>query len=329
MKISFIIPAFNAERYIATCLNSLKPFLALGHQLVLVDDGSTDSTTEIAKEVLKEEENAIILQQTNQGQSVARNRGLQQATGDYIWFIDADDYIDEEAGRVVVEAAESQEFDAIVFGLKLEEGGQSVPSPVLQRRTYPDGIDYFRKSNMQATFRTYPVNKLFRRSLILEHDIRFPEGRIYEDMQFNLAFFLHAGQVLELPANPYHYVLSNPASSTNKNLIQKRDLAALTSVEEATEMLDSGKYKLSPSDLAFQVLVYTFLSSCLLKKYIPLSFSDKEALEFVQQTMKHPLFKGAVRRCAQHPSIGLKRWAMALCLWLSPRLSRYLINWMI
>ena len=73
--------------------------------------------------MLKEEENAIILQQTNQGQSVARNRGLQQATGDYIWFIDADDYIDEEAGRVVAEAAESQEFDAIVFGLKLDEGG--------------------------------------------------------------------------------------------------------------------------------------------------------------------------------------------------------------
>ena len=55
MKISFIIPAFNAERYIATCLKSLKPYLALGHQLILVDDGSTDSTTEIAKEVLKED----------------------------------------------------------------------------------------------------------------------------------------------------------------------------------------------------------------------------------------------------------------------------------
>lgn len=302
--------------------------MALGHEVILVDDGSTDATLTIAKEVLNGESRASFIHQANQGQSVARNQGLKQATGDYIWFIDADDYIDAEAARIVVDAAEDLKYDAIVFGLQLEEGGQTTPSPVLQQRTYPNGIDYFRKSNMQGTFRTYPVNKLFRRSLIIQFNIGFPEGRIYEDMQFNLVFFLHAGQVQELPINPYHYVFSNPVSSTNKNLIHQRDLAALTSVEEATDMLNAGGFPFQSSDMAFQVLVFTFLSSCLLKKYIPLSFHNAEAREMVERTMYHKLFKDAVRCCAQHPSIGLKRWGMALCIWLSPRLSRYVIKWL-
>lgn len=329
MKISFIIPAYNAESYIEKCLVSLLPFIEMGHEVIVVNDGSTDTTLEKAMKAVRDKNNVTFISQQNQGQASARNNGLTKATGDYIWFVDADDFVDVESARMVVKEAESLLYDAIVFGLNLEEEKKVVPAPVLEYKVHQNGVDYFNESIMKGTFRTFPWNKIFKRSLIQQHNIAFPVDLVpFEDMQFNMAFFLRAGLVQELPVNPYHYILTNPNSSTNKNRIQQRDLRALTAVEKTTEMIDTGNYQIESSGLPFQVLIYTFISSCLLKKYIPLSFTFPEAKDFVKRTMSNSLFKKAVYKCAMAPSIGLARWGMAFCILLSPRYSRYLIKWL-
>lgn len=335
MKISFIIPAYNVQPFVCHCLRSILPFLHDGHELVLIDDGSTDGTLQTVRDFIITEnvQNAIVFSQANAGQSAARNKGVQMATGDYIWFIDADDYVDTSEARQVIASSErtianGQSIDAVVFGLKLDKGGKIIPNPLLQDTYYSTGTDYFCQSNINGTFRTYPVNKLFRTSLVRELNLTFPCGRIYEDMQWNLQYFLQCGQVLQLALNPYHYVLYNANSSTCPIRIQERDFQALTAVEEATAWFQQGAQTKSVNS-AFQILIFTFLSSCLLKKYIPLSFSHPETIEYVQRTMQHPLFRKAVRHCALHPSIGLRRWGMALCICFSPRLSRHIIYRMI
>ena len=336
MKISFIIPAYNVQSVVCYCLKSILPLLYSGHELVLIDDGSTDGTAQTVHDFIKAEnvQNAIVISQANAGQSAARNKGVQVATGDYIWFIDADDYIDISEARQVIALAEraiasGRSIDAVVFGLQLNQRNRITSNPILQDAYYNTGINYFCESNINGTFRTYPVNKLFRTALVRDLNLAFPCGRIYEDMQWNLQYFLQCGQVLQLALNPYHYVLNNANSSTCPTRIQKRDFQALTAVEEATNWFKEQGLRTKTAETAFQILIFTFLSSCLLKKYIPLSFSHPETIEYVRQTMQHPLFRKAVRHCVLHPSIGLRRWGMALCICFSPRLSRHIIYRMI
>ena len=94
--ISIIIPIFNAEPFLAKCLDSLinQPYSAL--QIILVNDGSTDNSLAIAQRYAQQDSRITVFSQTNQGQSAARNLGLQYATGEYISFIDADDYVDAD-----------------------------------------------------------------------------------------------------------------------------------------------------------------------------------------------------------------------------------------
>ncbi len=336
MKVSFIIPAYNVEAFLPRCLQSIAPLLDEGHEAVLIDDGSTDGTLVVAETFAREHPQLRVVSQPNSGQSAARNRALKMATGDYIFYLDADDYLHTIEVRQIIEDCKAAimgglTVDAVVFGLRLDNGSSSIASPILQRRTFATGLEYFRHTNCDGTFRTYPCNKMFSRQRLLEWNIVFPEGRIYEDMQFNLQFFAQCGTVLQMPLNPYHYVLYNPTSSTNPACLQQRDLQALISADEATEWLEKFNPKhdnkrLHAEDITFQTLLFSFLSSCLLKKYIPLSFKDEQAMEFVNRTLEHPLFKKAMHCCAKHPSIGIRRWGMAVCLCLSPRLSRYVIN---
>ncbi len=189
MKVSFIIPAYNVQSVVCCCLKSILPLLHDGHELVLIDDGSTDKTAEIVHDFIATENvpNAIVLSQTNAGQSAARNKGIQMATGNYIWFIDADDYVDTSEAQKVIAFADhaitsGKQIDAVVFGLKLDKEQTSVPYPILQNVEYETGINYFRQSNINGTFRTYPVNKLFRTALVRQLNLTFPCGRFYEDI---------------------------------------------------------------------------------------------------------------------------------------------------
>ena len=347
VKVSFIIPAFNVRQLVGRCLTTLLPLLREGHELVFVDDGSSDDTLQTVRAFVEAEQLpcAKVLTQSNRGQGAARNRGIAVASGDYIWFVDADDFVDTaEARQVIADCTTAVDggvtADAVVFGLWLDDGQLSMPSPILRQRSYATGTDYFRESNREGTFRTFPVNKLFRVAKVRELQAAFAEGRIYEDLQFNLEFFVQCGRVLQLPLNPYHYVLGNADSSTNASRIQERDFQALTAAEDATAWLSdrvlvmhdahahdgSAAKPVTVGDISFQTLLFSFLSSCLLRKYIPLSYMHPEARAFVERTMHHHLFRKAVRHCATHPSIGLRRWGMALCIWLSPRMSRHIIN---
>lgn len=326
MRISFVIPAYNAENFLPRCLHSLEPLLTLGHEAVIVNDGSTDTTPDILSSFAATHPTVQLITQENQGQSVARNVGVRRATGDYIWFLDADDYLDEQIPDELMQVLAANESDVIVIGRTEEYGDSSATIPSLLTRAYASGTDYFREANMKAWYRTQPWDKIVHRSLLVDNDIMFEPGMMFEDMFYCLRVMVAAQKTTQLAIYPYHYVLYNPGSLTKQT--RPADYDALTAVEEATAFLDRGTSSLRSSDLAFQLLAYTFLSSCLLKKYIPLSFTNPEAQEYVRRTMQHPLFKGAVRCCAQHPSIGLQRWGMALCIWLSPSLSRYLIKWL-
>jgi len=120
MKLSIIIPVYNIENYISRCLNSIinQNLLKEDYEIVIVDDGSTDNSLEIINEYL-ERVNLIIYKQENKGAAFARNKGIELASGTYIYFIDGDDYLAEQVLGRFVALMENEKLDVLGFASKV------------------------------------------------------------------------------------------------------------------------------------------------------------------------------------------------------------------
>ena len=145
-KISFILPIYNVSSYLQTCLDSILPFIKNGHQMILVNDGSTDDSLSIIQRFIQTNEglDIIYVERKNGGLSAARNSGLEKANGEYVWFIDTDDRLDNTAIQILKSDVLEQEVDLIVFGRLEEFSNKSVDIPKhLKYKEYNNGIQYF------------------------------------------------------------------------------------------------------------------------------------------------------------------------------------------
>ena len=109
MRLSIIVTVYNKEQYIERCLNSCLHQASVGsdfYEILVIDDGSTDNSRALIRRCIQDKGNVRLISQDNQGLSVARNNGVKEAKGEYIWFVDADDYISQEAVSLVLEASQ-------------------------------------------------------------------------------------------------------------------------------------------------------------------------------------------------------------------------------
>ena len=212
-KISVIVPIYNAERYLRRCLDSV---LAQTHQnieIILVDDGSTDSSGLLCDVYAQKNSCANVLHTQNNGVSSARNAGLGTATGDYLAFIDSDDFVAPKMLEKLLAALLENDADMSICGYqRTDENGR----PTGPESSYPacvlTGIHALEKlyTNDYIYF-TIPCNKLFKKALF--DDIRFPQGKRYEDGYAAFRYLLKSKKVACLFESYYFYV-SNPESFT-------------------------------------------------------------------------------------------------------------------
>ncbi len=207
--ISVIMPCFNTEKYIPKTIGSLFGQTMQDFEIVFINDGSTDQTLSILKKCQSEHPDRVqIIDKENEGQSKARNVGLEHATGEYIVFLDSDDYIDTDYFEVLYQAAKDKNSDMVLSGQhKVDEHGNTIVNI-----NYP--VDEYPGYSLR---RLNPHGKMYRRAFLNEHGIRFAEGKLYEDNPFNfLAMFLCKNQVI-LPYNG-HYQVIHPGSTMTKKM---------------------------------------------------------------------------------------------------------------
>ena len=197
--ISVIVPIYNAEAYLAKCIESLirQPHQAL--QIILINDGSTDNSLAVAEQYAAQDSRIEVYSlPTNQGQSVARNLGLQHANGEYISFVDADDYIDNDFYTYMLQNISN--LDCVQIGY---------------RRVTKEGKILIEKLPRYFYQFTSPCMRLYRRSIFTQYNLRFPEGMIYEDVVFSLDFWETNPTYVQVPYTGYNYTY-NPLSTTAK-----------------------------------------------------------------------------------------------------------------
>jgi len=308
--ISVIIPVYNAELYLKRCLDSVVGQTYEHLEIILVDDASTDNSYSVCSEYSSIDSRIILLQQKNSGQSFARNKGLEAATGTYVMFVDADDWLDTNACSTVLDAMIQNDPDVVLFTYSREYEGASL------RKNIFDGNKIFDEQDCKAIHRRFagiigkelsnpensdslaPVwNKLYKRSIIQTNNILFEDVReivSYEDGLFNLHYFMYVKKAIYLDVALYKYWRSNLSSTTKtyyEDLIPKfKALFSKIDLFISQHHLPD-EYKDGLSNRIALNLITVSLKT--VSNANPLSFSEKN--KYLKRVLDDTVYKNAVR----------------------------------
>ena len=202
MHLSIIIPIYNVEDTLRRCLESVLTQMDERIEVILIDDGSTDSSRKIAEEMTADKGNCRLIHQENKGLSAARNAGIEVATGDYLTFIDSDDFV---AGgtydALLAVLAAHPDYDILEYPAMLYYGSATRQRLLAFTDTTIGSIrDYWLGG---AHLHTYAWNKLYRRELFT--DVRFPEGKVFEDVYTYPSLLQRAKVVATTSVGLYYY----------------------------------------------------------------------------------------------------------------------------
>lgn len=188
-KVSIIIPVFNSKEYLSTCIESVIDQTFTNWELILVDDGSTDGSSEVCDAYSKLEARIKVYHQHNQGVSCARNKGIIESKGDFILFIDSDDFIERNYISSFYDIQRLTGADWVIQGYK---GGGDLPNVCVVREDFEKLISIYQLTNRKGC-----CLKLFKRKLLIDNEIRFNNGIcIGEDFIFNLSYLLTTNKVV-------------------------------------------------------------------------------------------------------------------------------------
>lgn len=215
MKISIIIPAYNVEKLISTCLRSVlnQDLSPEEYEVIIIDDGSTDNTYEVIKSYIKDAKNIFLFKQKNQRQGAARNNALKKASGEYIWFVDSDDYIVENSLKGLYAKAKKMDLDILFFtSYNVIKGEVKEVKPQLNKIEYHKiykGQDIIADRSINCG----PCFCIYKKIFLESNDLHFIEGVFYEDNEYMLKAYYYAKKVFYIN-KPYYYVLLTETSST-------------------------------------------------------------------------------------------------------------------
>jgi len=227
VKISVIVPVYNTEKYLRECVESIISQTMFDQmEIILVDDGSTDSSPGICDEYASKYKNILTVHQNNAGVSAARNAGITKATGTYIGFVDSDDYVFPEMYERLYDGAETAQADMSFCGFvdSFLDGETDIYYPFQENRKL--GMDYI-KTNMFAFLLSGESfnacwNKLYNRTFINEKHIEFMPGRKNgEDRRFTIDFISNCTSVCYIPylGYKYRFVPTSAIQSPRKDYI--------------------------------------------------------------------------------------------------------------
>lgn len=256
-KVSVIVAAYNIEKYIDVCMKSIMNQTQDDIEIIVVNDGSKDDTLLKIKYLRELDNRIIIVDKKNEGVSKARNEGLTHASGEYVMFIDGDDYIDFTAIELLYKKAKDEDADLVCYNYAFSyEDGTDI---INKEETFKciSGDEYL-KLCLSSSVALSLWSKLIRREFLIKHNIKCPENIAFaEDMATSIHLASYAKKVCKVDKCLYYYLQRNTSVTKTDS---KKVLDILKSIEKIKTYLDcSSKYERFKGNfelLAFQHLYY-------------------------------------------------------------------------
>lgn len=217
IEVSIIVPVYNVEKYLPNLFDSLKKQTFKNFEVILVNDGSTDNSYQLCINFAKKYRYVTVINQLNQGIGSARNTGIKQARGKYLYFCDPDDYFDADLLAENIQLAERYQAEVIVFGFE----DRTLTGKLLQTHTFKTCF-YQTKAEFRQAFPTLCAegllntvwNQIYLRDTIKE--LRFKKISLGEDFHFNLDLSKNLSRVFCNEKIYYHYLVKRPGSATSQ-----------------------------------------------------------------------------------------------------------------
>ena len=208
-KISIIVPIYNEEENLRKCIESLINQTYKELEIILINDGSTDKSKEIIESF--KDKRIIAINKKNTGISDTRNIGIGKSTGDYIMFVDSDDYLELNCIERLIETAEKENSEIVMFNYYLETPSKriEIKLPKIEARNLKEDKDLLTKIHLG------PCTKIFKSELI--KDNLFPLNLKYEDVPFVVEAVIKAGKISFIPDYLYHYVIKKSGETITRD----------------------------------------------------------------------------------------------------------------
>lgn len=310
MKLSIIVPVYNVEAWLERCLNSL---LSIGlhfsdYEIIAVNDGSTDQSlrvlTRFAQKHQKEAPKIEIVNQDNGGLSAARNKGLSIANGDYVWFVDSDDYIEAAHIKTLVEQCVNYNLDVLCFGLQLTyDDGKIIPYHIkdLSNGSVLNGEVFITKVDMPPA----AWCALYKREFLLNNKLFFMEGIIHEDQEFTPRAYYLAQRIMFKQIIVYNYVQREGSIMKNGSKKERRAKDLLKVADSLYTFtcnhlrVNSEAYDVMMNKIAFVFgqSLRNYSGSCAIcdytsKPYYPIPLNNRQKFK---EKLKYSLINKSVR----------------------------------
>ena len=237
-KISVIVPVYKAEAYLHRCVDSLLAQTFTDFEILLIDDGSPDRSGEICDEYERKDDRVRVFHKENGGVSSARKMGLDNAKGEYVCFVDSDDWVEEEMFTTILNSFRSRKkIDILFWGFQCDN---SQVQNGKKRRKIKNDLKYIYSDTTESILGSifllenkkifgWTWNKLFRLEIIKSKKIRFDESiSLQEDHLFTLNYVRYITDLMVKPYYPYHYrILENSLMSRRRNYVERQKVNEL------------------------------------------------------------------------------------------------------
>ncbi len=294
--ITVVIPVYNVEKYLKKCVDSVEKQTYKNFEVILVDDGSTDSSGELCDALAKENDNIRVIHQENKGLGGARNTGIKSCNTEYIMFLDSDDYIHPELLEKCVDVLKKNNCDIVLFDMiSVNEQGEK---GVLYSAPCDSGKILSETEKGGLCISPSACDKVYRTSLFKDNGIYYPNKVWYEDLRTTPKLLVFADRIIKSESEPLYYYLQRSDSimhtpdydrMVRERMAAAEDLYAFFKeralVEEYSEMLE------------FIVIYHVFLLSCLemyresgnYKKYLDVLLANLK--EKVSKPLENPYLR--------------------------------------
>lgn len=224
-KVSVIIPIYNTEKYLDKCIESVKKQTLTDIQIILINDGSTDGSAEKCNTWVEKYKDIIFINKINEGQAKARNIGLKESKGEYIFFLDSDDFLPENALEIMYNKIKDKNYSTIC-GTSVsifKDGRKESNSNLLNKCGFcgsgKEAIIQSKYKDIQPMVWLY----LYKKEFLEKYNIKFSEGLYHEDCEFTLKVFYYAEKVLFIEDVIYYQFISDNSTMRSKNFKKSKD----------------------------------------------------------------------------------------------------------
>lgn len=288
-KVSIIVPIYNVEKYIERCIKSLISQTYRDIEILLINDGSLDDSKNICERYEKIDKRIKLYNKENGGLSDARNYGLKRATGEYILFVDSDDYIESDAVEVLIAEMQKDNLDIVAGNAVLEADGEDKKYLDITKHDdnkVTNGLEYYVSSIETDCFQASPWVYMYKSEIILKNNLFFEKGILHEDEEWTPRIMIKVKRVKYINFVFYHYTVSRENSIMNSKDKTKNMVDLFNTYKKLEKIFNETEASKEQHKKMNDYLCRGYINACVLEPVDQKVYNENVDYKFIFRNAK-------------------------------------------